>query len=124
MNVIQSELVTQYAPRLAEESNSGYIQLFVTDQISDLARLYRIFSRSSSPLKFVQKTVTDLIKQTGAEILKDPKNVKVCHSFFSFLAFMLRYSFFFLKFSSPSHRSNRNFWWIGSYTRRKSLGRS
>ncbi|CAE8590926.1 unnamed protein product, partial [Polarella glacialis] len=68
---------------LIHMENSGCAWMFDHDKVSDLERMYLLFSRVPQTLKEVQKVMMDRICEAGRDILNDPEKVKDPVSFIS-----------------------------------------
>ncbi len=48
--------------------------------ITDLGRMYFLFSREPATLEYIKDSMRNLVRETGTNIVKDEENLKVCQS--------------------------------------------
>ncbi len=72
--VVQKELIVQHAQRIVEDAASGCVVMLRNSQIDDLKRLYHLFLREPARLEAVATCLGNCVKNTGRQIVQDPKN--------------------------------------------------
>lgn len=75
-SILQKELIVNYSKRLVCDAGSGCKVMLEMNQLSDMARLYSLFSREPATLTEVRDCVEAHVKQVGASIVSDPENIK------------------------------------------------
>eukprot|EP00455_Lapot_gusevi_P049191 TRINITY_DN692_c0_g1_i20.p1 TRINITY_DN692_c0_g1~~TRINITY_DN692_c0_g1_i20.p1 ORF type:complete len:693 (+),score=118.21 TRINITY_DN692_c0_g1_i20:75-2153(+) len=75
-NVLERELITNYAQNLVENPQSGCRFMFHNNMIDDLRRMYTLFSRVAGNLDFLRESLSSYVKELGDAIVQDQENQK------------------------------------------------
>lgn len=76
MDILEKELIASYAEVLVDNNVSGARFLMQTSAISDLARMYQLFSRVPEKLDLLKASMNVYVKELGNNIVSDQENIK------------------------------------------------
>jgi len=75
-NVVQEELISNYAKRIVEDEKTGARAMFDQNAIEDLSRTFSLFSREPHTLEYLKDAMSTLVRELGGNIVKDAENLK------------------------------------------------
>lgn len=76
MNVYDDQIISRFSSELLANPGSGLRQMLLHDEFDDLARLYRLFSRTELTLTTLQESIHVYVKELGVSIVQCDENKK------------------------------------------------
>ena len=81
IQIVETQLVLNHAKELVHMSGSGCVAMFRDNKVTDLRRMYRLFSRVPETLQYVQDALYNYIVEVGEGKIKDQEQSKDAVSF-------------------------------------------
>ena len=75
-SIVETELIKNHAEALIKMENSGAVSMFKDDKVDDLRRMYKLFSRVPSTLGLLRESMSDFVKLTGSNLVRDQDQKK------------------------------------------------